>query len=271
VLYLRSMLHFIDSHAHLYLEQFEHDRSDVIANAISQGVSQVILPNIDLDTIEGMEMLEDMYPNVCFATMGLHPCSAETGYRDILRVMETHIGRRTWTAIGETGLDLHWDDTYIEEQKKAFRIQLDWAKELRIPIIIHSRASTDLCIEEVKAAQDGRLTGVFHCFGESYEQAEQIIDLGMHLGIGGVVTYKKAGLDQVLPRLGLDYLVLETDSPYLAPTPHRGKRNESSYIPLVAQKIADYLHMPIEEVARRTTDNAIALFHLPIVQASSGL
>jgi TatD DNase family protein len=258
------MLQLIDSHAHLYLDQFDSDRADVVARAQAKGIHKIVLPNIDLDSIAGMEQMEMDFPGVCYATMGLHPCSAETNYAEVLAIMEKRLSERKYTAIGETGIDLHWDKTYFEEQKRAFRIQLQWAKDLNIPIIIHSRESTPECIAEVKAAQDGRLKGVFHCFGGGIEEAQQITDLGMHLGIGGVATYKKAGLDQVLPKIGLDRVILETDAPYLAPVPHRGKRNESAYVRIVAEQVSEILIMPLEKVGRITTANSIALFELDL-------
>ena len=256
------MLELIDTHAHLYVVEFDTDRADMIARAQQAGIKKIVLPNIDLSTVAAMESLETEFPGICFASIGLHPCHAFADYANVMQQMEAHLNRRKWLAIGETGLDLHWDASYFEEQKKAFRVHLEWAKDLHIPIIIHSRASTPECIEEVRNAQDGRLTGVFHCFGGSVEEAQEITDLGMHLGIGGVATYKKAGLDQVLPRIGLSKVVLETDAPYLAPVPYRGKRNESAYMKQVAQHISELFVRPLAEIARITTKNAQDLFHL---------
>lgn len=255
------MIRLIDTHAHLYLEQFDTDRDAMLARARSQGVEKIVLPNIDLESIPGMEQLEKDHPGFCFATMGLHPCSVDgPGYRELLQNMEQKLATRAYTAIGECGIDLYWDKTWVEEQKQAFRTQLSWAKDLNLPIIIHSRESTPECIAEVQAAQDGRLRGVFHCFGGSIEEAKAIAGLGLHLGIGGVVTYKKAGLDAVLPHIGLDWVVLETDAPYLAPVPYRGKRNETAYIRHVAEQISEILVMPLAEVGRVTTLNAERLF-----------
>jgi TatD DNase family protein len=257
------MLPLIDTHAHLYLDQFDTDRAQMMLRAKQQGVTKVVLPNIDLETITAMEQVETDFAGICFSAMGLHPCSVTPAYQEVLAEMEQkHLARRKYIAIGETGIDLYWDKTYFEEQKKSFRIQLEWAKDMGIPIIIHARESTPECITEVRAAQDGRLKGVFHCFGGSIEEARQITDLGMYLGIGGVVTYKKAGLDQVLPVIGLDRVVLETDAPYLAPAPYRGKRNETGYVRLVAEQISEILIRPIAEVARITNQNAQALFGL---------
>lgn len=256
------MIELIDSHAHLYLEQFEQDRAEMIARAQEKGISKIVLPNIDLESIPGMHALANQFPTVCFATMGLHPCSALANYQDVLSTMERHLAERQYTAIGETGIDLYWDKTYFEEQKRAFRMQLEWAKDLDLPIIIHSRESTPECITEVRAAQDGRLRGVFHCFGGSIEEAKEITGLGMHLGIGGVATYSKSGLNTVLPAIGLDWVILETDAPYLAPVPYRGKRNESAYVRLVADQISEMLIKPLTEVARVTTTNSERLFRI---------
>lgn len=232
----------------------------MIAHAQELGVEKIYLPNIDLETIAGMEALETEFPGVCFATIGLHPCSVLADYEETLATMEKHLHRRKWFGIGETGIDLYWDKTFFEEQKIAFRTQLEWAKDLNLPIIIHSRESTPECIEVVRAAQDGRLRGVFHCFGGSVEEANQITDLGLYLGIGGVVTYKKSGLDAVLKTIGLDRVVLETDAPYLAPVPYRGKRNESAYVRHVAEHISELFVQPLHEIAAITTRNARELF-----------
>jgi TatD DNase family protein len=256
------MLQFIDSHAHLYHDQFDTDRAEMIARAKAVGITKIVLPNIDLTTIEAMESLETAFSELCFAAIGLHPCHAFTDYQEVMQQMEAHLHRRKWIAIGETGIDLYWDKTFIEEQKAAFQIQLDWAKNLDLPIIIHSRESTPECIDQVRKAQDGRLRGVFHCFGGSLEEAKQIIDLGMYLGIGGVATFKKSGLDAVLPAIGLSHVVLETDAPYLAPVPYRGKRNESAYTRLVAEHISELFIQPLSQVARITTANAQNLFRL---------
>jgi TatD DNase family protein len=192
--------------------------------------------------------------------MGLHPCSVKKDFERELYIVEEWLSKRKFSAVGEIGTDLYWDKTFWEQQKEAFVIQMNWAKKYKLPVVIHCRESMDETIELVEQLQDGALTGIFHCYSGTVEQAERIVKLNFMLGIGGVSTFKKAGMDKVIPELPLDNLVLETDSPYLAPVPHRGKRNEPSYIPLIADKIAEYKRMKIEEVQTATTRNALALF-----------
>lgn len=256
------MLEFIDTHAHLYDEQFKKDRKHIIENAIEQGVNKFFLPNVDADSIDGMFELENQYPQNCFALMGLHPCSVMADFEKELAIIEKHLSQRKFVAVGEIGTDLHWDNTFWEQQKEAFTIQIQWAKKYKIPIVIHCRASFQETVDLLAPHVGEDLKGVFHCFGGSQNSAQTIMDLGFYMGIGGVVTYKKSGLDSVLPNVPLEYLVLETDSPYLAPVPHRGKRNESSYIPIIAQKIAEIKGISIEEVAKQTTQNALQLFQM---------
>ena len=263
-------MEFIDTHAHLYAEQFEEDRDEMIQRAIAHGVTRVYLPNIDLASIPGMYALEAKYPNHCFPMMGLHPCSVKENFRVVLEEMETHLQERSFCAIGEIGMDLYWDKTFRKEQEEAFYIQCNWAMDRGIPIVIHSRDATQELIGLIEQINDKRLFGIFHCFGGSLEEAEQIISLGFLLGIGGVVTFKKSGLADTLRSIDLKNLVLETDAPYLSPTPYRGKRNESSYIPIIAQKIADSKSISIEEVAQTTTQNALRLFHPASSEVVSG-
>ncbi len=253
-------MYFTDTHAHLYASQFKTDRHDMLMRSVEAGVQRHYLPNIDRESIEGMLELEEKYPTHCFATMGLHPCSVGKDFEKDLYDIEAWLSKRTFKAIGEMGTDLHWDKTYFEQQKEAFKIQAGWAKKYKIPLIIHCRKSTYETIALLKELQDGTLRGIFHCFGGSLEEAQEIIKLGFLMGIGGVVTYKNAGLKEVLPQIDIQHLVLETDAPYLTPEPHRGKRNESSYIPLIAQKIADFKQIPLEEVKQKTTENALRLF-----------
>jgi len=253
-------MYFIDTHAHLYADQFKHDREDIITRALDKNVTRMYLPNIDHTSIDGMLELEEKYPAHCFATMGLHPCSVGKDFEKDLYEIEAWLTKRSFAAIGEMGTDLHWDDTYFEQQKEAFKIQAAWAKKYSLPLLIHCRKSTQETIALLKELQDGKLTGVFHCFGGSLEEAKEIIKLGFLMGIGGVVTYKNSGLNKVLPQIDLQHLVLETDAPYLSPEPHRGKRNESSYIPIIAQKIADIKEISIEIVKKQTTENALKLF-----------
>lgn len=251
----------IDTHAHLYVEQFDQDRSDMIRRAIDSGVQYLFLPNIDRETIEGMLALETEFPENCFPMMGLHPCSVKENYLEELQIVEQWLEKRPFAAIGEMGIDLYWDKTHIEAQKAAFLRQCEWGVAYDLPIVIHSRESTALCIELLTAlAPAERPRGVFHCFGGTLEQAQAAIDLGFYLGIGGVVTFKNAGVAEILPKLGLEHLVLETDAPYLAPHPHRGKRNESFFIHQIAATIASTLEKDVAEVAKVTTRNARQLF-----------
>ncbi|TAE72660.1 MAG: TatD family deoxyribonuclease [Bacteroidetes bacterium] len=256
------MLEFIDTHAHLYDVQFDKDRKTIVQNAINEGVNKFFLPNINSETIAGMFELEKQYPQNCFALMGLHPCAVKDDFEKELAIIEKNLAQRKFVAIGEIGTDLHWDKTFWEQQKEAFSIQIQWAKKYKIPIVIHCRASFQETIELLAPHAGEDLRGVFHCFGGSENSAKTIIDLGFYMGIGGVVTYKKSGLDSVLIDVPLEYLVLETDSPYLAPVPHRGKRNESSYIPIVAQKLAEIKGVSLEEISKKTTQNALNLFQM---------
>lgn len=253
-------MNWIDTHAHLYGEEFSADRTAMVERALAAGVSRLYLPNIDSTSIEGMLALEAQFPDNCFAMMGVHPCYINENVEQELSVVREWLAKRPFKAIGEIGLDFYWDTTYREQQYHAFRSQLELAREYNLPVAIHSRESTRECIDEVKALQDGRLSGVFHCFSGTLEEAKEIIDLGFYLGIGGVVTFKKSGLDKILEDIDLQYVVLETDAPYLAPVPYRGKRNESAYIPLIGEKIADVKNLKIADVAAMTTNNALKLF-----------
>jgi len=250
----------IDTHTHLYINKFDGDRAEMIQRAIDNGVEQFFLPNIDRSSIDGMLELEKQYPNRCFPMMGLHPCSVKENYKEELAIVEEWLYKRPFCAVGEIGLDLYWDKTFYEEQKTAFRQQMSWAKDLDIPIVIHTRNATQETIDLVREEKDEKLRGIFHCFGGSVEEANAIIELGFHLGIGGVLTFKKAGLDKTMKHIDLKHVVLETDAPYLAPSPHRGKRNESAYVKLVAEKLATIKGVTFEEVARITSDNAQQIF-----------
>jgi len=204
--------------------------------------------------------LEESYPEHVFLMMGLHPTHVKENYKEELKIVEDWLGQRPFCAIGEIGMDLYWDKSFVEQQKEAFRLQINWAKDLGRPIVIHAREATDLIIDIVREEQDGRLGGIFHCFGGSVEQAQSIIDLGFYLGIGGVLTFKKSGLDKTMEMLSLEHVVLETDAPYLAPTPFRGKRNESAYIHQIATRLASIKETSLEEVAKLTSDNAQKIF-----------
>jgi TatD DNase family protein len=252
-------MQIIDTHTHLYLEDFQQDIEEVLGRAISEGVTRFYLPNVDSSSIPDLLKLENQYPE-CIAMMGLHPCYVKENVIDELKLVEEWLRKRPFAAVGEIGLDYYWDKTFVAEQKEAFRKQIDWALELNLPIVIHSRDSMQDCIDIVKEQQNGHLRGIFHCFGGTVEEAKQIMDLGFLMGIGGVVTYKKSGLAEVLSSIPLEYLVLETDAPYLSPVPFRGKRNEPSYLKHVVSKMVEAMNYSVEEIAVQTTLNAQKLF-----------
>ena len=253
----------IDTHTHLYSEEFDSDRFDVVKRALDQKVDKLLLPNIDSSSIQALLKLESDFPNHCYAMMGLHPCSVKENYEEELAVIESWLTKRKFTAIGEIGLDYHWDKTFIDQQKIAFVTQINFAKKYSLPIVIHQRESFDDLYEILQQMNDKLLKGIFHCFNGTVEQANKIIELGgFKLGIGGVVTYKNSILPEVLSHIDLQFLVLETDSPYLPPTPYRGKRNESSYITFVAEKLANIKKCSVEEIANTTTENAKKIFDL---------
>lgn len=252
----------IDTHCHLYLEEFKQDIDDVIKKAMAAGVQKFFLPAIDSSETGNLFLLEKKFPGKCFAMMGLHPCSVKENYLEELSHVDEHLKKRKFAAIGEIGLDFHWDKTFVARQYEAFETQVEWAIEQNLPIVIHSREAIQECIDVVKKYVPAGLKGIFHCFGGSYQNAKEIIDAGFFLGIGGVLTYKKSGLDAVLEKIDLKHMVLETDSPYLSPVPFRGKRNESSYIQYVVEKLALVKNMPVHEVAAITTANAEKIFGL---------
>lgn len=255
------MLKLIDTHAHLYSQKFDHDRSDMVRRAVAAGVERIYLPNIDSESIQPMLDLEAAFPNSCFAMMGLHPSHVQPDtYQQELALVEKWLGERRWAGVGETGIDLYWDKSTLAIQQVAFARQCEWAKELRLPIVIHSREANREAIEVVRTAQDGRLRGVFHCFSGTLAEAKEMIGLGFMLGIGGVLTYPKSDLPIILTEISLEHIVLETDSPYLPPVPHRGKRNESAYVLHVAEKLAEVKALSLEEVAQATTANALRMF-----------
>ncbi len=249
----------IDTHAHIYVDEFASDRAETLARAHEQEVTKIYMPNVDHQSIDAMLELESRSPQ-CVAMMGLHPCSVKKDFEKELYRVETWLNQRSFEAIGEMGTDLYWDKTFWPQQQEAFQIQVGWAKRYQRPLVIHCRESIDETLALLEPLQDGTLTGVFHCFTGTVPQAQRIIALGFYLGIGGVSTFKNGGLDKVLPHLDLANVVLETDSPYLAPVPHRGKRNEPSYLPLIAQRVADLKSLPLTEVKNVTTANATQLF-----------
>ena len=253
------MTKFIDTHAHLYDERLRAD-SQQIARAVAAGVTKIFLPNCNSETIADMLRMVEQYPGNCFPMMGLHPTYVKDDYKTELGIVADHLTSEKYYAVGEIGLDYYWDLTHKREQLEAFENQMDLALQHDLPIVIHSRESNTDCIAAVRRKQNGGLRGIFHCFSGTVVEAQQVADLGFLLGIGGVVTYKKSILQDVVAAMPLELLVLETDAPYLSPVPHRGKRNESSYIPLIAAKIAEIKGVGVEKVAEITTCNAEKIF-----------
>ncbi|MGK7391702.1 MAG: TatD family hydrolase [Candidatus Cyclobacteriaceae bacterium M2_1C_046] len=252
----------IDTHAHIYLEAFKEDRAEMIDRALDTGVKEIFMPNIDSTSIDDMMETEENNPDLCFSMMGLHPCSVNKKFEKELYLVEEWLEKRAFAAVGEIGTDLYWDKSFWKEQQEAFKIQTGFAKKYNLPIVIHCRESINETIELVKDLYDDNLTGVFHCFSGNVDQAKRILEIeGFFIGIGGVSTFKNGGLDKVLPGLPLERLVLETDSPYLAPKPHRGKRNEPAYLALIAARIAEIMDKDVEQVKEQTTANARELFN----------
>lgn len=257
----------IDTHSHIYMPEFESDWQGVIKRAHQQGIKKIFLPNVDSESIDQMLRLEQTFPETCFAMMGLHPCSVKPeSYQAELDLVEKHLSERKWCAIGEIGIDLYWDKTTLGIQQEAFIKQTQWAIAKNLPIVIHCREAFQeiydvLCLPIfAEWIQSSAIKGIFHCFSGSVEQAEKIIALGFKLGIGGVVTYKNSGLDKVVEAINLEHFVLETDAPYLTPVPHRGKRNETSYLSHVLFKMAEIKKMMPAQVAEITTRNAEEIF-----------
>lgn len=253
-------LQLVDTHCHLYAEELLEDRAAVLLRAREAGVYKVLLPNIDTGSMDAMIDLEKENPGTCLAMMGIHPCYVKADVEEQLEVVRDWINVRRFVGIGEIGLDFYWDLTYKEQQFEAFRRQLGWAMQKDWPVSIHSRESLRECIDEVKRLGNGCIRGVFHCFGGSEAEAREIMEMGMYLGIGGVVTFKKSGLGEVIRAVGLERVVLETDAPYLAPVPYRGKRNEPAYVRLVAEKLAEVTGKTLAEVGAITTRNADFVF-----------
>ncbi|WP_420148242.1 TatD family hydrolase [Spirosoma sp.] len=260
----------IDTHAHIYDAQFE-DREEMLQRAEKQQISQIWMPNCARETVSGMMDLADQYPDRCLPMMGLHPAYVNDTFEEELAVVADQLNRNAFMAVGEIGLDFYWDMTYVDQQFVAFERQLRWAAEQKLPVSMHTRSghgrnafaeAADL-IEKLGLTG---LTGIFHCFVGTLAEANRAIDLGFKLGVGGVSTFKNGGLDTVLPQIGLEHLVLETDAPYLAPVPYLGKRNEPSYLQLIAQRVADLKQISIDDVARHTTANALSL--LPALYAN---
>lgn len=252
----------VDTHTHAYYIEDPAEQSAMLDRCTEHQVHRLLLPNVDRASIPAVQSMQKNYPDQCFPMMGLHPCSVKEDYREQLKDIELALRTGPFWAVGEIGLDLYWDKSTIDMQVDAFRIQTQWAKDLDLPVSIHCREAYDELFDLLEEFQDGRLKGVLHCFTGTEVQARRIIDYGLFLGIGGVVTFKNAGLDQVIQKIPLDHLVLETDSPYLAPVPFRGKQNESSYLLFIAKKIADLHEVTVSEVAKITTANAVRIFRL---------
>jgi TatD DNase family protein len=255
-------LTIIDTHAHVYADAFDTDRPLMLQRAKEAGISKILMPGIDSSTHRPMLAVEDNNPDFCISMMGLHPCYVKDNFLHELKIVEDYFAQRSFVAVGEIGLDFYWDKTYTPQQYEAFHRQIEIALHYQIPIAIHSRNATDECIEIVKHHQKGSLKGVFHCFSGDVVQAQKIMDLNFYLGIGGVATFKNGGLDTVLNEVGLSKVILETDAPYLAPVPHRGKRNEPSYLIYIVDKIALQKNVAATEVIAITAQNANALFNL---------
>ncbi len=253
-------LSFIDTHTHLYDTLFDEDRKEVIQSAVAAGVQRMYLPNCNSITIQPMLDMVRQWPEHCFPMIGLHPCYVKDDYKKELALMEDWLHKEQFVAIGETGLDYYWEKTHIDQQKEAFSLQMDWALQLNLPIVIHTRNSMTDSIELVRQKQNGNLKGIFHCFGGTAAEAQQITALGFHIGIGGIATFKNSTLPEVLQTVALENIVLETDAPYLAPVPYRGKRNESAYIPLIAERLATIKQCSVEDIASITYQNALKLF-----------
>ena len=256
----------VDTHTHLFSDQFDEDRTKIIEQAIEQGVSKLFLPNVSVASLDKMLQLHKQFPNNCFPMAGLHPCDVKKNYIQHLDHIREWIenNKEQTFGIGETGLDYYWDTSFVPEQKQSLQVHAKWAKELNLPIVLHTRDSFGDNLAIMQEEQNGDLCGVFHCFTGTWEEAQQIIDLGFYIGLGGVVTFKNSGkaLRKAVETIPLQHIVLETDSPYLAPHPNRGKRNDSSMLPLIAQTIANVKNISFDEVAEQTTKNAEQLFQL---------
>ena len=253
---------YIDTHSHIYDEAFNTDRELVFQRALEVGVEMVLLPNTDESTIKPMMDFYESHPENCRMMMGLHPEGVREDYKRHLSVIEKEMERQCWVGVGEIGLDLYWDKTFEKQQVEVLREQLSWAKHLHLPVSLHTREAFDLMFKVLEQEQDGNLTGVFHCFNGTKEQADIAISLGFHLGLGGVITYKNCDVKSFLNEIPLNKILLETDDPYLPPVPYRGKRNEISYMTEVAKKIAEVKQIDIKEVAETTSYNARQLFNL---------
>ena len=250
-------MRFIDTHSHIYDTGFQEDLDAVMASAKSAGVEKIYMPGIDSTCINGMMDMETKYSGFCIPMMGLHPCYVKENVQAELAIVADQLSKRKFPAIGEIGLDFYWDKTFVSQQQLAFNTQMQWALDFNLPIVIHTRNAMGETIEAVKPFAKKGLRGIFHCFSGSKESAEQIIGMGFHLGLGGVLTYKNAGVAEAIKDIPMEWLVLETDAPYLSPVPYRGKKNEPAFIIEVAKKLAEIKNLPLHEVAEITTKNAV--------------
>lgn len=251
---------YIDTHAHIYADEFKDDISEVLHRCEESRIDKIFMPNVDHTSIDKMLEVAYRWPKRCYAMMGLHPCSVKKDFERELYIVEDWLSKGKFAAVGEIGTDLYWDKSFWGQQQEALAIQINWAKKYQLPVVLHCRESLEETIAIIEQHQDGNLRGIFHCFTGSTEQAEKIFKLGFNIGLGGVVTFKNGGLEKVLPDIDLQHVVLETDSPYLAPVPYRGKRNEPSYIPIISGRIAELKNSTAEEVRKITTQNALNLF-----------
>ena len=254
---------YVDSHTHIYLKDFDEDRKGIISECLNNGVNKLLLPNIDKSSIADVIKICEVYKDICYPMVGLHPCYVKDSYEDDLDFLKPFIKSIKPIAVGEIGIDLYWDKSNLEIQRKAFIAQINWAKEFKLPIVIHARDSYNEIFEVLDQVNDENLNGVFHCFSSSLKDADRILNYGgFKLGIGGVVTFKNSGLDKVVKNIDIKNIVLETDSPYLTPTPFRGTRNKSSYIPIIANKLSDIYEISCEEIGNITSKNAKEIFNI---------
>lgn len=255
-------MQFVDTHAHIYLPEFDNDRPECISRAVNSGIGKIVLPNIDSKTIEPIRDTVNSFPEVCYPLIGLHPTHVKANYTNELDIVFKTFDQTKFYGIGEIGIDLYWDKTFLEEQKTAFEAQINFALEKKLPAVIHARESFDEIIQCLKNINSKSFCGIFHAFTGSVQQAEEVIEMGFSIGIGGVLTFKNSKLSEVVQQVDLNHIVLETDSPYLAPVPHRGRRNESAYIALIAAKVAEIKKIRTEQVAEITTRNAGTIFKI---------
>lgn len=253
-------MELVDSHNHLYLPEFENDRQEMVSAAIATGVKKMYLPNVDMETFPKMMEVAKSYPDTCFPMLGLHPTSVKENFEEVLEEMKTWLGKEKFVAIGETGIDLYWDKTFFKQQVKSLKIQINWALDNDLPLVIHSRNSTSEISDLLEEYRGSGLKGVMHCFPGDVNQAEWFTEFGFLLGIGGVVTFKNSQMAKVVEAMEPEHLILETDAPYLAPVPYRGKRNQPSYLAVIAEKVAELKNLPVEAIAKITTLNASRLF-----------